>query len=63
MDAKPFNESNQSQDDYCAGCIYHPLCNVMLRDGEICGDKVACLSDLSYDEWESLGDNVPTRGV
>jgi hypothetical protein len=33
----------------------------MLKDGEICGDKVIGLSDLSYDEWESLGDNTPAK--
>ena len=34
---KPFRESQESQDDYCRGC--ECLCNVMLKDGEECGDR------------------------
>jgi hypothetical protein len=50
-----------SQDEYCRGCILNIACNVVLRDGEACGDR-AGLSDLEYDEWEALGDMVPARG-
>ena len=28
-----------SQDEYCRGCLCLPGCNVILKDGEICGDK------------------------
>jgi hypothetical protein len=49
------------QDKYCRDCLCLPGCNVILKEGEICGDKVIGLSDLSYDEWESLGDNVPAE--
>ena len=28
-----------SQDEYCRGCILRPGCNVVLKDGESCGDK------------------------
>ena len=30
-----------SQDEYCRGCILVPGCNVILKDGESCGDRVA----------------------
>jgi len=50
-----------SQEDYCRGCILVPGCNVILKDGESCGDKAGELSDLSYDEWEALGDMVPGK--
>jgi hypothetical protein len=49
-----------SQEDYCRGCILNVACNVVLKDGESCGDR-AGLSDLEYDEWEALGDNVPGK--
>jgi len=39
MNAKPFNESRESQDDYCADCAHADACNVMLDDGEDCGDR------------------------
>jgi hypothetical protein len=39
MNAKPFNESKQSQDDYCRDCVHADSCNVMLKDGEECGDR------------------------
>jgi hypothetical protein len=50
-----------SQDEYCRGCILNIACNVLLRPGESCGDRAERLSDLSYDEWEALGDNVPGK--
>jgi len=28
-----------SQEEYCRGCILRPGCNVVLKDGESCGDK------------------------
>ena len=36
---EPFNESRESQDDYCADCAHADACNVMLKDGEDCGDR------------------------
>jgi hypothetical protein len=50
-----------SQDEYCRGCVLNIACNVVLRDGESCGDRAGGLSDLSYDEWEALGDTVPGK--
>lgn len=29
-----------SQDEYCRGCILKNVCNVILKDGEVCGDRV-----------------------
>ena len=29
-----------SQEDYCRGCILVPGCNVLLKEGESCGDKM-----------------------
>ena len=28
-----------SQDEYCRGCILNVACNVILKDGESCGDS------------------------
>jgi len=28
-----------SQEEYCRGCILVPGCNVILKDGESCGDR------------------------
>jgi hypothetical protein len=50
-----------SQEEYCRGCILVPGCNVILKDGESCGDRAEGLSVLSYDEWEAMGDNVPGK--
>ena len=36
---EPFNESRESQDAYCRGCVHADACNVMLDDGEDCGDR------------------------
>ena len=30
----------ESQDEYCRGCILRPGCNVVLKEGESCGDRV-----------------------
>jgi hypothetical protein len=30
-----------SQEDYCRGCILNVACNVVLKDGESCGDRVS----------------------
>jgi hypothetical protein len=51
----------ESQDKYCRGCILVPGCNVILKDGESCGDRAEGLPALSYDEWEAMGDNVPGK--
>jgi hypothetical protein len=58
-----------SQDEYCRGCILVPGCNVVLKDGESCGDKYDGavqpidyrMNEMEYDEWEALGDNVPGK--
>lgn len=40
MNTKPFDAARESQDDYCAGCVHADSCNVMLKDGEDCGDRL-----------------------
>jgi len=42
MNAKPFDSSRESQDYYCRGCVHaeEGSCNVMLKDGEECGDRI-----------------------
>jgi len=55
--------STVPQERYCRGCILNIACNVVLKEGESCGDKAGELSDLSYDEWEALGDNVPGNNL
>ena len=42
-----------SQEDYCRGCILRPGCNVVLKEGESCGDKASddmddCQEDCSH---------------
>ena len=41
MNTKPFDSSRESQDYYCRGCVHaeEGSCNVMLKDGEDCGDR------------------------
>jgi hypothetical protein len=59
--------STVPQERYCRGCILVPGCNVILKDGESCGDRYDGavqpidyrMNELEYDEWEALGDNVP----
>jgi hypothetical protein len=52
---KPFNASQESQDDYCSGCAYSGLCNVMLFDGEDCGDRAEDIPEgLSQEDWDAL---------
>jgi hypothetical protein len=53
--------STVPQERYCRGCVLNVACNVILKDGESCGDRAEGLSDLSYDEWEAMGDNVLGR--
>jgi len=38
----PFDSSRESQDYYCRGCVHaeEGSCNVMLKDGEECGDRI-----------------------
>jgi len=60
-----------SQEEYCRGCILVPGCNVILKDGESCGDKYDGavqpidyrMNEMEYDEWEALGDNVPGNNL
>ena len=42
-----------SQEDYCRGCILVPGCNVLLRPGESCGDRVspAVPEDVLYSDY------------
>jgi hypothetical protein len=58
MDAKPCNESKQSQDDYCRGCVHADSCNVMLKDGEECGDRMdSGQTDAEADEERAAFEN------
>ena len=36
------------RDEYCRGCILNIACNVVLKDGEVCGDR------SSRKEWINL---------
>ena len=52
---KPFDESRESQDDYCAACAYSGLCNVILFDGEECGDRAEAIPEgLTPEDWAAL---------
>ncbi len=46
MSNKKFNAGLESQEKYCVGCAR--TCNVILKDGEICGDRLqyVCLSEF-----------------
>jgi hypothetical protein len=63
------DEWGESQDKYCRGCILNIACNVILKDGESCGDRYDGavqpidyrMNEMEYDEWEALGDNVPGK--
>ena len=33
-------ETEHSQDWYCRGCVHFGLCNVILKDGEDCSDRI-----------------------
>jgi len=52
---KPFDSSRESQDDYCAGCANACACNVMLKDGEDCGDRAEAIPEgLTPEDWDAL---------
>jgi len=55
MNAKPFDESRESQDDYCADCANVCSCNVMLKDGEACGDRAEAIPEgLTPEDWDAM---------
>ena len=55
MNAKPFNESRESQDDYCADCANVCACNVVLKDGEDCGDRAEAIPEgLTPEDWDAM---------
>jgi len=52
---KPFNESRESQDAYCRGCVHADACNVILKDGEQCGDRAEAIPEgLTPEDWDAL---------
>jgi len=51
---KPFNASRESQDDYCAACVHADACNVMLKDGEECGDRCVWDADRITAHWPGI---------
>lgn len=49
--SRTFDASRESQDEYCNGCANLVACNVMLKDGEECGDRYAPPDqDRDFDE-------------
>jgi len=55
MYAKPFNASRESQDDYCADCANVCACNVVLKDGEDCGDRAEAIPEgLTPEDWDAM---------
>ena len=64
--SKPFNASQQSQDDYCKDCANVCACNVILKDGETCGDRIEDIPEgMTPEEWDALPatDRDTARGL
>jgi hypothetical protein len=43
-------EDEPIDDDYCAACVHAGACDVMLKDGEDCGDRIEALDGEDVSE-------------